>query len=106
MDGQKKNNQHGWTWIELDGHGQEKMWIHWAAWTWMAVVFDREPPAGLAAARSVETATQLVLEGVPDVDNVHQELLRVPRISRLLVPLATVREAVPNTAAPHFGLLI
>ena len=72
----------------------------------MAVVFDGKPPAALTAADPIKTNALGVFEGVPDVDNVHQELMRVPRISRLLVPMACTSEAVPNTAAPHFGLLI
>ena len=72
----------------------------------MAVVFDREPPAGLAAADSVEAPPLLIFEGLPDVDHRDPKLVRVPRILRRLVALAWSSEAVPNTAAPHLGLLI
>jgi hypothetical protein len=72
----------------------------------MAVVFDGKPPAALAAADPIITPPRVIFEGVPDVDHGDQKLVRVPRISRDLVPLACTSEAVPNTAAPHFGLLI
>ena len=89
----------GWAWTG-------KMWIHWAAWTWMAVVFDGKPPAALAPADPIKTLPLLIFEGVPDVDHRDEKLVRVPRILRLLIAMAWSSEAVPNTAAKHLGVLI
>jgi hypothetical protein len=72
----------------------------------MAVVFDREPPAGLAPADPVEAPPLFVFEGLPAVDLRDEMLVWEPRISRLFIAMAWSGEAVSNAAAKHLGVLI
>jgi hypothetical protein len=103
MDGQKKTNQHGWTWIELDGHGQEQCGYTEAAWTWMAVVLARQAPGTLPPPDAVEAFTVLALERVADIHVRHEMFVASPR---RLIAEARCRQAVAQPSTIHLRVLI